>query len=80
MNLLFDTNIIIAFLKNDKPVVDLFQKQKYINISSVTVGEMLYGALNSKKSNENIKLYKDFFAYCKIYKIDEKTSEYYAKI
>lgn len=80
MNLLFDTNIIIAFLKNEATVVDLFSKQDEINVSSITVGEMFYGALNSNQSEQNFDLYSRFFNYCNVYKIDKNTSENYAKI
>lgn len=80
MKLLFDTNIIIAFLKNEATVVDLFAKQDEINVSSITVGEMLYGALNSNQSEQNFDLYSRFFNYCNVYKIDKNTSENYARI
>lgn len=80
MEMLFDTNIIIAFLKNEVPIVDFFRKQECINVSSISVGEMYYGALNSKNPQKNYNLYKDFFEYCNILKIDEITANYYAKI
>jgi len=80
MILLFDTNIIIAFLKNEASVVNFFSEQDEINISSITVGEMFYGALNSNQAEQNMNLYKKFFNYCNVYKIDQNTSENYAKI
>lgn len=80
MEMLFDTNIIIAFLKNEVPIVDFFRKQECINVSSISVGEMYYGALNSKNPKKNYNLYKDFFEHCNILKIDEITAKYYAKI
>lgn len=80
MRLLLDTNIIIAFLKNEENVVDFLKNQDELNVSSISVGEMYFGALNSKNSKNNFELYKSFFKYCNIFKIDEITSENYAKI
>lgn len=80
MSFLFDTNIIIAFLKNESSVVDFFAEQKEIHISSITVGEMFYGALNSNQNEQNLNLYKKFFNYCNVLKIDKNTSENYARI
>ena len=80
MEYLFDTNIIIGFLKNDIKIVERAGELEEINISVITVGEMLYGANNSEKSEENIKKYKNFFEFCNIVNVTEKTAEFYAEI
>ena len=80
MKYLFDTNIIIGFLKNDIKIVERAGELEEINISVITVGEILYGANNSEKSEENIKKYKNFFEFCNIVNVTEKTAEFYAEI
>lgn len=42
MKFLFDTNVIIAFLKNDKEIVEKIINYD-ISISATTAGELLYG-------------------------------------
>lgn len=80
MNYIFDTNIIIGFLKNDKSIVSKLKIEKNINTSVITIGEMFYGAKNSNNSIKNMEIYNDFFKYCNIFGITRKTSEYYADI
>lgn len=80
MNYLFDTNIIIGFLKNEENIVNKLKSESSINVSVVTIGEMFYGANNSNNSSKNLKLYSEFFKYCNVFEISEKTAEYYADI
>lgn len=80
MNYIFDTNIIIGFLKNDKSIVSKLKIEKNINTSVITIGEMSYGAKNSNNPLKNMELYNEFFKYCNIFEITRKTSEYYADI
>lgn len=72
MKYLFDTNIIIGFLKNDASIVSKLKIEKNINTSVITVGEMSYGAKNSNNSLKNIELYNEFFKYCNIFEITKK--------
>lgn len=72
MKYLFDTNIIIGFLKNDASIVSKLKIEKNINTSVINVGEMSYGAKNSNNSLKNIELYNEFFKYCNIFEITKK--------
>lgn len=80
MAYIFDTNIIIGFLKNERAIVEKIINEEVINIPVITVGEMLFGANKSDNSEKNLSLYKDFFKCCEIFEITERTSEYYADI
>jgi tRNA(fMet)-specific endonuclease VapC len=53
---LLDTDTIIYFLKNDPVVVDNFRLHEYSPkaLSVITYGELLYGAENSARRNENL--------------------------
>ena len=50
---LCDTNIIIEFYKNNPSIVKSLQGigQQNITVSTITAGELLYGALNKKELN-----------------------------
>lgn len=80
MRFLFDTNIIIGFLKNEKGIIEKIKNEEELNISVITVGEMLFGAQNSDFSQKNVDIYNDFFDQCNVYNITEKTSKFYAEI
>ena len=46
---------------NEEKIVTLFRNISNINVSSITVGEMYYGARNSKNSkNKSCKLQRFF--------------------
>jgi len=75
---LFDTNIIIKILNNQKEIVFFCRDVEELHITSVTVGEMLYGAENSSKKIVNIKQYTDFFSACTIHNIDVSIAKEYA--
>jgi len=80
MNALLDTNIVIAFLKNEPVIVRKTASLKRMNISIITVGELFYGARNSTKQAENLSVFRNFFEECFILHITEKTAEAYAEI
>ncbi len=54
---LCDTDIIIELYKNNSEVIQVLQKigQRNIAISTITAGELIYGALNKKEMNKIIK-------------------------
>ncbi len=80
MKYLLDTNIIIAFLKNDSNVVDFIENIELINVSAITTGEMFFGAYRSQKSNINFEIYSNFFSFCNILKISNDISKFHEKI
>lgn len=80
MNYIFDTNVIIGFMKNETKVIDFISNLSIINISTVTIGEMYYGARKSDNPQKYLKLYKEFFSLCQIFNISEVTSNYYSEI
>jgi predicted nucleic acid-binding protein len=49
--ILCDTNIIIELYKNNQLIISALQSigQPNIEISSITAGELIYGALNKKE-------------------------------
>lgn len=55
--ILCDTNIIIEFYKNNERIVSELKKisQPNIAISVVTVGELIYGAINKRELDQILK-------------------------
>lgn len=56
---LVDTNIIIRYIKNDTSLDDIFEEER-LCFSSVTLGELLFGAECSSRKAENAAVYSDF--------------------
>ena len=77
---LLDTNIIIGFLKNDPMIVDHCNKINEINLSVISVGEMLYGVEKSTRKNDNHTFYLSFFNSCAVYPVDNPTAREYASL
>ncbi len=55
--ILCDTDIIIELYKNNSEVIKVLQRigQQNIAISTITAGELIYGALNKNEMNKIIK-------------------------
>lgn len=77
---LIDTNIIIKLMNGDSKVVEVFDRLDNIYVSSITAGELFYGAFKSTRIKENLKLFSDFFVDYPILEIDYNTAEIYGKI
>ena len=63
---LVDTNVIIRFFKGETELFSLFDDMKNLYISSITVGELMYGAELSKKSDFNRE---NYFCFCQQMKV-----------
>ncbi len=76
---LLDTNIVIAFLTGDEtlqgpsPASELY-------ISTIAMGELYYGALNSTKVDENIQRLEEFFRDAVSVPCDGGTARMYGEI
>ncbi|MBA1335772.1 MAG: hypothetical protein HPY66_1399 [Firmicutes bacterium] len=77
---LIDTNVIIKLLNGDQATVDMFETLIDIKISSVTAGELYYGARKSSKVKENLELFKGFLSEYHIIEIDESVSNVYGEL
>ena len=56
---LLDTNIIIRYIKDEDNLDDIFEEENLF-YSSVTLGELLFGAECSKRKEENANVYSNF--------------------
>ena len=63
---LIDTNVIIRFFKGETELFSLFDEMEKLYISSVSVGELMYGAALSQKADFNRE---NYFCFCEQMKV-----------
>lgn len=71
--ILCDTNILIELYKNNEPIIAELKQigQSNLGVSFVTVGELVYGAINKRELN---KILKDI-AHLNVFHIDQQIEE-----
>ncbi len=77
---LVDTNVIIRFLKGQTELFSLFDDMENLYISSISVGELMYGAELSQKKDYNSTGYYSFCEQIKVLNIDIEIAKTYGKI
>src|SRR6056297_3826216 len=76
--ILCDTDVIIEFYRNNENIISILKKigQENIGVSTITVGELFYGAINKKELNQIKKDLKSLI----IIDIDSKTCDTFIDI
>jgi tRNA(fMet)-specific endonuclease VapC len=80
---LLDTNTCIYFLnKSSEKTISRFMSlsPSEINLPSITVAELFYGAEKSKAKKKNWAIVENFVSIFEIVPFDEKSCEIYARI
>jgi len=80
---LLDTNTCIYFLnRSSEKIISQFKKfsPSEINLPSITVAELFYGAEKSKAKKKNWAIVEKFVSTFEIVPFDEKSCEIYARI
>ena len=77
---LLDTNIVIALFAGDKKIIKHLEKVSDIRVPVIVAGELLYGALNSVRSKNNLKTLESFFQTVELINCDTETALHYAQI
>lgn len=75
-----DTNIVIRLFKNDPVVIQKLTSLTSVYLPVPVIAELLYGAENSARREENLKNYNKFIDACNILPLTRKTAEQYSKI
>ncbi|MDH3975457.1 MAG: type II toxin-antitoxin system VapC family toxin [Deltaproteobacteria bacterium] len=80
--ILIDTNVYVAFKRNDSLVLDVLQHAEYIGLSMVVFGELLCGFKGGKRELKNKEELDQFLDSPRVnlLQLDEETAEYYSKI
>lgn len=77
---LIDTNIVIALFADEVEVKTSFAGASKVFISSITVGELCYGAVKSARSTENLQRIREFVANITVLKCDVETAHHYGDV
>ncbi len=75
-----DTNAVIAYREGIYEVCTLIDEADVIILPVTVLGELLYGALNSAKTEKNEKIIQKFAAYSLVMQIDEAVTTRYAGV
>ncbi len=78
--LAIDTNIAIDILNGKQNTIEVLQKYDVYYLPITVCGELLYGAMNSKKSNSNLRKFRAFIKSCKILNSNAAIAEEYATV
>lgn len=74
-----DTNIAIKLLNGGKAIDRCLSKYSEICLPVIVVGELIFGALNSKRAEQNLARHKKLIQKVSILEISETTANTYAK-
>lgn len=82
MKYIVDTDILIYFLKKNEKVVESFSKINDKNIFTTIINytELLFGAYNSLKVDQNLKKFKSFLKNINILDFDKSAAEHFARL
>ena len=75
-----DTNIVIALFADEIEVKESLATANEVFISSITVGELCYGAKKSARSTENLERIKNFVASITVLGCDLETAYRYGEV
>ena len=74
------TNIVIRLFKNDPLVIQKLAANISVYFTVPVIAELLYGAENSARREENLTNYNKFIDACNILALTRGTAEQYSKI
>ncbi|MBC7391451.1 MAG: type II toxin-antitoxin system VapC family toxin [Opitutaceae bacterium] len=78
---LLDSNIIIAFFSNELIVLKKFEQELFnLLIPAISIGELCFGAYNSIKKEENLRIIENFTSALSILEVDSSTAKIYGSI
>ena len=77
---LLDTNIIIALFAKERKVLQKLQSAEKLFLSSIAVGELLYGAHKSTQARSNVARIEEFAAANSVLVCDLETARHYGRI
>lgn len=78
--ILLDTNVIIAFMKQDANVVRRLDLMIEVFVPSIVMGELYYGAYKSRMVQMNLNQFNAFAADATILDCDIATADHYGAI
>jgi tRNA(fMet)-specific endonuclease VapC len=79
-DVLLDTNIVIALFARDAAVLAGLRQTPTVFVPSIVLGELYYGANNSKRASANVASIDQFSAASTILTADAATARHYGDI
>ncbi|GEA19149.1 ribonuclease VapC2 [Moorella sp. E306M] len=79
-NYLLDTNIVIALFAGEPSIIEKLDMENKVFIPAIVLGELYFGALKSRKVENNILLIDSLAAESMILACDKNTAKYYGRI
>lgn len=77
---LLDTNIIIALFAKDTSVIHHLSQANQVFVPSIVVGELYFGAYNSRRTEQNLLQLRNFTRENAIIPCNQLTAEFYGQI
>lgn len=77
---LLDTNIVIALLAREEPVLKRLEDAESVFVPSIVIGELFFGAERSARASENTARISEFAARSSVLACDSETARYYGRI
>jgi tRNA(fMet)-specific endonuclease VapC len=79
-NLAVDSNAYVAFAAGEAEVLALIGAAETVYLPSTVLGELLFGALNSGKKNQNRELVVGFASLCTAISVTPAVADRYATV
>ena len=79
-NFLLDTNIVIALLANEKPVIEKLTMAEKVFLPCIVLGELYFGAYKSVHVDKNLVRLDEFVSGNSVLDCDAHTGKYYGRI
>lgn len=82
MKLLIDTNAYSLVVSKQATITKMLEEVQHIYMSSIVIGELLYGFYNGTKFSENYNILVDFLqeSYVTVLPVGEVTADYFGRI
>jgi tRNA(fMet)-specific endonuclease VapC len=77
---LLDTGIVASLFRGDTGVRDEIAGSEEIFISSITLGELFYGAFKSQRTEDELKKIGEFARVVRVLDCDSDTAEVYGRM
>jgi len=78
--MLLDTNVVIEFFRGNSSIKSRLQKESFLTIPYVVLGELYLGAYRSQNAAKHTQQIKRLLENCNVLIADAETAETYARI
>ena len=71
--------MVVAYFNNEKAVLHRLENLTFY-VSSITVGELFYGAYHSRQAADNVRRVREFMPLCTIVPCTEVTGDHFGQV